>query len=198
MNESFTNQDYPTKQKILVDLDNGEKLELLQLEELTADLHSDVDLGLDAFETTYSQMPESELKDHFGQLENIRPYYSQLIQEDDVGLFRQGKVTWIRAMMGDTLVGWMTLLPQFQNKTTVYISTLVVSPRWQKLGIGEKLLSSIAQHWFPEATELNLVTRNINCGATRLFKRLGFVPAPDIDSSFIDNPLHCFFMRLKL
>lgn len=181
---------------VWVELKNQETIELQQVEDLSTNLDSDLTLGLDAFEGAFVEVSEAELIENFGESKDIRAYYSNLFEEDDVALFRDGKMTWIRAFLKGDLVGWMTLLPQFREERTVYVSSLVVSPQKQKLGIGQKLLESISQHWFPKSKELNLVVRKINRGAIHFYTRIGFVAAPDINSSFVGNPLLCFFMRL--
>jgi ribosomal protein S18 acetylase RimI-like enzyme len=88
-------------------------------------------------------------------------------------------------------------LPRFQGGEAVYLSTLVVSPDKQGLGLGKKLFNSIAEHWFPGTTEVDLVARKINHRAIRLYYQMGFVAAPDIDSPLVGDPRFCFFMRLK-
>ena len=189
---------FPAYSGVWVELKNHEKMELQKVEDPSVNLQGDLTLGLDALESAFNEASETELKDHFGESKDMRTFYSKLIEEDDIIPFRQKQITWIRAVLNNNLVGWMTLSPNFRESGTVYVSTLVVSPHKKNLGIGQKLLKSIAENWFPETNELNLVVRKINHRAIRFYKKLGFVEAPDIDSPFVGNPLHCFFMRLVL
>ncbi len=176
-------------------LKDGTSLTLEMVEDLQADLEADVDLGLTAFAGAFGEATDQELETHFGPKRDIRAYYDKLFHEDDIPPFRMGEMIWIRAHIEQRLVGWMTILPNFQNPGAVYVSTLVVDPSYQSLGIGKELILSIPAHWFPECHEIDLVVRRINYQALPFYSHLGFEPAPDIDSPYLGDPTRCQFLR---
>lgn len=163
-----------------------------------ADFTRDQELGIACFVNAYNNTPDEDLEEHFKSSEKIADYYRQLIDECDIEPFRAGKLIWIRAFLENELVGWMGLEADFRGKNETYISTFVVDPICEGKGIGEKMLLSITEHWLPETSELNLVVRKINRKALNFFQHFGFLPALDIDHPYIDNPMHCMFMRLTL
>jgi len=177
-------------------LKNGEILTLEMVEDAKTDVGPDVRLGLEAFEGAFRGASVSELETHFGSDRDIRGYYQKLIDEDDVVPFQKGEMIWIRAFLNHKLVAWMTLRTEFRGPHIVYVSTLVVDPDYQKLGIGKRLIASIKAHWFPESEEFDLVVRRINYDALSFYERLGFLPAPDIRSDYVGDPTRCMFMRL--
>jgi len=113
-----------------------------------------------------------------------------LFEKYDVLPLREGKMIWIRAILNNVLAGWMAFLTDFRENHLVFVSTVVVSPEKQGLGIGELLLRSIYQYWVPASRELTLEVRENNSKAIRFYERLGFVIAPEIECS--DD---CFAMR---
>jgi ribosomal protein S18 acetylase RimI-like enzyme len=177
-------------------LKNGEIMILEMVEDTNTDVSADVPLGLAAFEGAFRGATVEELETHFGPGRDIHSYYQKLFDEDDVAPFHRGEVIWIRAFLNQRLVGWMTLLPHFRGPQIVYVSTLVVDPGYHELGIGRGMLASIRAHWAPDVEELDLVVRRINYEALPFYERIGFVPAPDIESDLVGDPRRCMFMRL--
>lgn len=182
---------------VQINLKNGQTLRLESVVDKNTDLSQDQALGVNVFVNAFKDSHDAEIKEHFQSAEKIADYYHHLIQDYDIGPFREGKLIWIRAFLENKFIGWMGLEPNFRNKNHTYISTFVLDPQVEGKGIGEKMLSSITQHWLPETTELNLLVRKINHKALGFFQRFGFSSADDIDHPYNDNPLHCQFMRCK-
>ena len=178
-------------------LKDGRMLSLERLIEKDADLTMDQNLGVAAFVRAYRDTSDEEVKEHFEAPEKISSYYHNLIEECDIQPFREGKLIWIRAFLDEKFVGWMGLEANFTSKNKTYISTFVIDPTCDGKDIGEKMITSIVDHWLPETDEINLVVRKINQKALGFFQRFGFSPAMDIDHPYVDNPLHCMFMRWK-
>lgn len=180
-----------------IKLKDGQTLFLERVIDKNADLTHDQDLGVAAFVSAYSETPSEEVHEHFEGSEKIADYYHNLIDECDIQPFRAGKLIWIRAYLEKEFIGWMGLEADFINKNNTYISTFVLDPVCEGKGIGEKMISSIVDHWLPETSELNLVVRKINHKALGFFQRFGFSTATDINHPYVDNPQHCMFMRWR-
>ncbi|MDQ2995066.1 MAG: GNAT family N-acetyltransferase [Pseudomonadota bacterium] len=181
-----------------ITLTDGQTLALERVNDKATDLTQDQNMGVSAFVSAYANASDEEIQEHFTAPEKIRDYYNNLIEDYDIQPFRAGKMVWIRAFLQEKFVGWMGLEANFINKNTTYISTFVLDPMYEGKGIGEKMIASIADHWLPETTELNLIVRNINHKALGFYRRMGFVPATEIEHHYVDNPRHCMFMRLRL
>ena len=163
-----------------------------------ADLSSDLRLGLDAFCAAYEESSEADLVAHFGGFEEVRKYYASLFQREDVEPFLAGKALWVRALRDGNLVGWMTVYPNFREPNSVYVSTLAVDPGHRLQDVGQILMNSIGNEWFPEVSSIYLISRTINRKATRFFEQLGYRKISGIQSELLDNSDHCFFMKREL
>jgi ribosomal protein S18 acetylase RimI-like enzyme len=180
-----------------IKLKSGQTLSLLAVKDRNADLTEDQNLGIASFVNAYKDSAAEDIRQHFGGSAAIDQYYHNLINECDIRPFREGKLLWIRAFLETKLVGWMGLEANYRDENMTYISTFVLDPAAEGKGIGEKMLSSIIDHWLPETSELNLIVRKINCKAQSFFEHFGFSPALDIQHPYNDNPLHCLFMRWR-
>jgi len=180
-----------------ISLKTSQTLTLEAVIDRNADLTEDQNLGVASFVSAYTDSSAKDIQEHFAGPEKIADYYRNLINECDIEPFRTGKLIWIRAYLENKLVGWMGLETDYRGQHITYISTFILDPASEGKGIGEKMLSSIINHWLPETTELNLVVRKINYKAQNFFKHFGFSPALDILHPYIDNPDHCFFMRWR-
>lgn len=180
-----------------IKLKTGETLSLAPVTDRGADLTEDQNLGVASFVNAYNETSTENIHEHFGKSDAIGHYYRNLIDECDIKPFREGKLIWIRAFLENKLVGWMGLEANYRGENITYISTFVLDPASEGKGIGEKMLSSIIDHWLPETSELNLVVRKINHKAQNFFQHFGFSRAVDIQHPYVDNPLHCLFMRWR-
>jgi len=181
-----------------IKLKDGQTLFLERVLDKNADFTQDQDLGVTAFISAYNDTPHEHVHEHFKGAEKIGEYYRNLIDEYDIQPFRSGKLIWIRAYLESKFVGWMGLEANFIEKNNTYISTFVLDPSYEGKGIGEKMISSIVDHWLTETSELNLIVRKINHKALGFYQRLGFTSAEDINHPYLDNSLHCMFMRYRV
>lgn len=167
---------------------------LQRVDNIYTDLTEDLKLGLIAFKNAYKNASEEEIIENFGAPENIIPYYTKLFTEDDVKPFRKGEAVWIQAYFEKKLVGWMTLIPGFNEPNSVYLSTFVISPEYTQHGIARLMITSIREHWIPMVKNIYLITRGINRDAVNFFEQMKFTPISDIESHFLDDSKTCYFM----
>ena len=120
------------------------------------------------------KVPLSELDSSFKSRDDVRRYYEDHC-EGDILLFSQRKIVWVQAFLDQQLVGWVSFETQFLEKNSVFVRNLVVSPKFQRRGIGKKLLFSIKteKKLFPQTQSMYLIARKVNRSGLRFYQKLG-------------------------
>jgi len=88
------------------------------------------------------------------------------------------------AQKNKEVVGY-AVFKRMDNSDWIYLSTLLVDPLAQRLGIGKKLMFSVLKTE-PCINKIILNTRRVNSKAISFYKKLGFVDSTYIDKTYME------------
>ncbi len=149
------------------------------------------DILVKSFMNVYEDVPLDELNPNFKCIGDVRRFYEDYF-ESELGHFKKGELYWIQAFDGDELVGWATFQPEAKEDDAIYMNLLVMDPKHQRRGIGEKLVFSIrSEELFPNTKAINLLIRKVNETGRIFYQKIGFVDFayPDAQDNFVDMSL---------
>ena len=123
---------------------------------------------------------------------SVQKYYEDYFKIE-LEEFSHGKVDyWIQASIDGKLVGWATFQREKSDKNSVYMNLLIVHPKYQGKGIGEKLVNSLVYfREIPDLNAINLLLRRKNKGGREFYLNLGFTPNSEYqrNDNFVDRNL---------
>ncbi len=138
----------------------------------------------DSFVKTYAKYNVKAETLGFENASEMDQFYRSKGFDEDLEFFKAGKSKWVHAIahkksdLSDSgeLIGWATFWPDGNAADTVYVNTLVVSPDYQKQGVGKKLLFSVREDkdLLPETKHLFLDVRRNNKNAVEFYKKNEF------------------------
>ncbi len=122
---------------------------------------------------------------------SVEKYYSDYF-ETEFSEFQKGHLFWVQAKVNDKLAGWATFEKEKRQPDALYMNLLIVSPLFQKIGLGGKLVHSLKKmEVLPETKAINLLLRKKNQGGQIFYSKLGFQynSSYQRDENFVDTRL---------
>jgi GNAT superfamily N-acetyltransferase len=141
---------------------------------------------IDSFTTEYQSYLQpweirSDLKFWLSEtgVPSVEQFYSDYF-DSEYRTFRGGNLFWVQAKIDDSVVGWATFEREKSQINAVYMDLLIVSPRFQRQGIGEQLIHSLIRlEVLPNLKTINLLLRKTNVGGHVFYPKLGFKFSPE-------------------
>lgn len=121
---------------------------------------------------------------------SVEQYYDNYFEEE-FAEFIKGGLFWIQAKVNNQVAGWATFREEEKEANSLYMNLLIVSPGFQKQGIGKELTYSLIRLGkFPNTKKINLLLRKKNQGGRMFYSKLGFLPNPSYQrENFVDLSL---------
>ena len=137
------------------------RIEVVKLPE-QIDLEKSSDILVKSFMDVYEDVPLVELSTEFKSTGDVRRFYQDYFKEE-LEHFKHGNLYWVQAFVNETLAGWATFELEPNEVDAAYMNLLIVSPEFQKKGVGKHSLSPLdLEELFPNVREINLLIRKMN------------------------------------
>lgn len=129
---------------------------------------------LNSFLKAYENIPLQQLDAEFKSRKDLKNYYLNIFKER-IQAFDAGYILWVQAYVNDELAGWATFELDLLEENSGYMDILVISPQYQKMGLGKCLTFSICSNdLYPDLNAITLFVRKNNLNAILFYKNLGF------------------------
>ena len=153
------------------------------------DLEKSCDILVKSFMHAYEDVPLIELSTEFKSTGDVRRFYQNYFKEE-LEHFKHGNLYWIQAFVNGTLAGWATFELETNEVDAAYMNLLIVSPEFQRKGVGKHLVFSIrSEELFPNIRAINLLIRKVNTQGYLFYRKLGFFEFDYHRDNFVDTSL---------
>lgn len=167
--------------------------EIIRIEVVKSPEHIDLDKSRDilvkSFMHAYEDVPLVELSSEFKSTGDVRRFYQNYFKEE-LEHFKHGKLYWVQAFVNEKLAGWATFELESNEVDAAYMNLLIVSPEYQRKGVGKHLVFSIrSEELFPNIRAINLLIRKVNTQGYVFYRQLGFFEFAYQRDNFVDPSL---------